>query len=105
MGSPSITQTEDPSITQVENSSIKQTENFAHRPHPQEVTNKPKKAWHKQDPAQTTAAALEDSQHRIYISDAFLDLEHQDEETVEKVERQEASASAEARILHPVLTD
>lgn len=85
--------------------SLAQSQEFAHAPHPQEVTNKPKKELDKQDPAHTRAAALEDSERRIFISDAFLDLERQDEDLEGRVKRQDAAARAEAKVRHPVLKD
>lgn len=89
---------------------VKRTEESAHPSPPQTNASKPQKAphrpgWHKQDPNQTSAAAQEDNDHRIYVSDAFLDLEHQDEETEKLVNGQDQAARAESKIRHPVLTD
>jgi len=82
-----------------------QTEESAHLPPPQKSKRKSREAWHKQDPNRTSAAALEESEHKIYVSDAFLDLEHQDEETEKIVKGQDEAARAESKIQHPVLTD
>merc|ERR1719217_1394320 len=77
-----------------------------HRIHPSMLLKaKTQQKVAKQNAAATAAAALDDSQHSISISDAWSDLEEQDEEVERQMKRADKAAQADAETIDKAARD